>query len=277
MARDYVASSYWDEIYAAGYDESAVGYPNLARSLNRARYDVERRNVSRALRAASVAPPTRVLDIGSGTGIWIDFWTRHGASEITGVDLTEAAVDSLRRTWPQHRFVQCDVGEAGVSLPQGMDVVSAMSVLLHITDEARFEQALRSLMASVGAGGSLVLVEPLVVHRWWGEPFGPESNSLARPLATYERILREGGFRIVDLRPASCLLINVIDTRREIPFRLWERYWEWLGRLVGKREWLGALVGGLLRPLDLALTSVVANGPSAKVLVAQRAEPQGER
>jgi SAM-dependent methyltransferase len=277
MARDYVASRYWDEIYAAGYDESAVGYPTLARSLNRARYDVERRNVVRALRAAGVPPPRRVLDVGSGTGIWIDFWKQRGAAEIVGVDLTETAVDRLRARWPQHRFARCDIGEADASLPQEMDVVSAMSVLLHITDEDRFEQALRNLMASVAAGGSLVLVEPVVVHRWWGQPFGPQSNSVARRLATYERILREGGFRIVHLRPASCLLINVIDTRHEIPFRLWERYWEWLGRLVGRREWVGALAGGILRPLDLALTRVLRHGPSAKVLVARRADGQGPR
>ena len=266
----YVASSYWDEIYAAAYDESAVGYPELARSLNRARYDVERRNVLRAINAVQRPRPRRVLDVGSGTGIWIEFWRQRGASEIVGVDLAKAAVDRLSTRYPEYRFEQRDVGEPKASLPVEMDVVSAMSVLLHITDEARFENAMRNLMGSVTTDGILVLVEPLIVHRWWGEPFGPHSNSLARPLATYRRVLGEGGFEIADLRPSTWLLSNGIDTRRQLSFRLLADYWYWLSRLVGRRERVGTAVGSVLRPLDLALTRLTPNGPSAKVLVARR-------
>jgi SAM-dependent methyltransferase len=267
----YVASSYWDEIHKTAHDESAVGYPNLARSLNRARYDVERRNVIRAISAVEVARRPRVLDIGSGTGIWIDFWRELGASEILGVDLASAAVQRLRARYPEHRFEQRDIGEPGISLPTDMDVVSAMSVLLHITDDARFEQAMRNLMTSVAADGILILAEPVVVHRWWGEPFGPHSNSLARPLIAYSRILQAGGFEIVHLRPSTCLLSQVIDTRTRLSFRLLANYWYWLSRLVGRRERVGKAVGAVVRPVDLLLTRFAANGPSVKVLIATRA------
>lgn len=272
MTPEYIAPRYWAEIYEAAYDESAVGYPHLARSINRARYDVERRNVARALGAAGVSQPERVLDVGSGTGIWIDFWRRRGAREIVGVDLTKAAVERLRSRYPEHEFLQHDVGDADVSLPGDMDVASAMSVLLHITDDARFERALQNVLGCVREGGIVVLVEPVVVHRWWGEPFGPEANSKARPLATYASILSRAGFSIVDLRPTSCLLANVIDTRREFTFRVLERYWDLLAGLVGRHERRGRVVGALLRAVDLVATSVVPNGPSAKIIVARRTE-----
>jgi SAM-dependent methyltransferase len=205
--------------------------------------------------------------------IWIDFWRKFGVKQIVGVDLSPIAVDRLRSRYPEHEFLQMDVG-GKVSLPE-VDLVSAMSVLLHITDERRFEQALRNLAACVGPSGTLVLVEPVLVHRWWGPPFGPDANSKARPLATYARILGDSGFEIVDLRPASCLLTNVIDTRREITFRLLDRYWDLLGRIVGKRERLGRVVGAVLRPLDLLATRVVSDGPSAKIVVARRSAPHG--
>jgi SAM-dependent methyltransferase len=270
---EYVASQYWEEIFAQVYDESAVGFTNLSRSLNRARYDVERRNVLRALKAAGLErPPRRVLDVGSGTGVWIDFWRQRGATEIVGLDLTDTAVARLRVRYPQHQFLQCDVGDAHAALPGPMDIVSAMSVLLHITDEARFAQAMRNLMNSVRAGGHLVLVEPLVVNHWWGPPFGPSSNSIARPLGTYRRMLEDGGFRIVHLRPASCLLTNVADTRRQLSFRLLQDYWHLLSHRVGRRETAGALVAGVLRPIDLLLTRVAPHGPAAKVLIAERSE-----
>ena len=270
MKPEYIPQRYWDGVHDAADDERAVGYPNLARSINRARYDVERRNVARALETAGVARPDRVLDVGAGTGIWIDFWKQRGARTIVGVDLSEAAVQRLRKRYPEHEFLQRDLGDPDVSLPGSMDVVSAMSVLLHITDEARFERALEHLLACVADGGSLVLVEPLVVHRWWGAAFGAESNSKARPLAAYTRVLDRAGFQIVELRPMSCVLANVIDTRRKLSFRLMERYWDLLSRIVGRRERLGAVVAALLRPIDLVATRLVAPGPSSKVVVARR-------
>lgn len=267
---DYIAATYWRDIYAAGYDESAVGYPSLSRSINRARYDVERRNVARALDSADTVIPRRVLDVGSGTGIWIDFWKRRGAHEIVGVDLTSTAVDRLRARFPEHEFRQLDIGDATEPLPSEMDVVSAMSVLLHITDDARFERALERILGCVRPGGIVVLVEPAVVHRWWGKPFGPESNSKARSLSSYTSVFSRVGFTLVDLRPTSCLLSNVIDTRRQFTFHVLELYWDLLTRLVGRRERRGHVVGALLRPLDVVATSLLPNGPSSKVIVARR-------
>lgn len=271
MTGAYVPDRYWTELHRAADDERAVGYPYLARSINRARYDVERGSVRRALTDAGVASPKRVLDAGSGTGVWIDFWSREGAEDITGVDLTDVAVSRLRSRYPEHRFLRGDLCDG--QLPPGMDVVSAMSVLLHITDERRFERALNNLMGCVRPGGALVLVEPVLVHRWWGAPFGANGNSKARPLAAYERILRAGGFELRVLRPSCCLLTNVIDTRRLISFRLLDGYWRLLCRAVGTRQLLGRIVAPVLRATDLLATRMMPTGPSVKVLVARRIDP----
>jgi SAM-dependent methyltransferase len=270
VSPQYEAHTYWHQIHAAAADESAVGYPELATSFNRAMYEVMRRNVSRAISDAGLPRPERVLDVGSGTGMWIDYWRRMGAREITGVDLNQIAVRRLRVRYPEHEFLQLDLGEVDVELPRGMDVVSAMSVLLHITDDARFEQALRSVLGSVRCGGSIILIEPVIVHRYWGPPFGPESNSKPRPLHDYLRVLADAGFEMTALRPAACLLANVIDTRHNYSFRMLERYWSLLGALVGQRERLGRVVGGLLRAVDLKATHIVRPGTSAKIILARR-------
>jgi SAM-dependent methyltransferase len=269
-ALTYAPGRYWERQHGAADDERAVGHPDLARSLNRSRYDVERRNVVRALEQAGAERPDRVLDVGSGTGIWIDFWAQRGASEIIGVDLARAAVERLRARYPGRAFHQLDVSDPKIRLPGDLDVVSAMSVLLHITDEARFEHALRNLLGCLRVGGLLVLVEPAIVHRWWGPPFGPGNNSRARTLTTYERILRVHGFELVAVRPASCLLTNVIDTRHRTSFVLLDHYWRALGLIVGRRERLGRVAGSILRSVDLIATKLARTGPSAKVIIARR-------
>src|SRR5688500_18643814 len=75
-----------------------------------------------------------ILDVGSGTGFYVDRWLRLGA-RVTGLDLTEVAVRELGRSFPQARFVQGDIGaelEPLTLTPASFDAVSAFDVLFHI-------------------------------------------------------------------------------------------------------------------------------------------------
>jgi SAM-dependent methyltransferase len=268
----YQADRYWTELHDRGFDESTVGYPGIARSLNAGMYRAFLRAAGRTIDAAGLrARDARVLDVGSGTGIWIDFWERRGASEICGADLAQSSVDRLAVRWPHHRFVQVDIGDAAADLPGDNDIVSAMSILLHIVDDARFERAIANLGGALRAGGALITIEPAVVHRWWGPPFGPEANSKARPIRAYREALARAGLELELVRPATVLLANVVDTRSELTFRLLERYWWLLTQGVGPRERAGTLAAAALEPVDAAATILARTGPSAKVLLARKA------
>lgn len=96
-----------------------MGYPSLARTFNAAMYDVLRRNVTRALRATEVMDARRVRDIGSGTGIWIDYWRDQGATEITGAELDRAATTRLRQRYPQCEFLEREVGDPDPGFASG--------------------------------------------------------------------------------------------------------------------------------------------------------------
>jgi SAM-dependent methyltransferase len=268
----YAPQAYWDDLLGAQLDERGVGYPGLALALNRAMYDAERDQLARLLdeRGISVGPSSRVLDIGAGSGIWIDFWERRGAGAITGVDLTQAAVDGLSRRFPRHSFAQVDIGQAGGALAGPFDLISAMSVLLHITDEQRWRSALHTIASLLAPGGHAVLIEPLVVHRWWGPPFGPEANSKARPLEDWRAALAEADLQLVELRPATVLLGNVVDARSRLAFKLWSWYWLALGLGIGPRERPGRAAAAALSAIDRPLRRRLPGGPTAKLLLLQR-------
>jgi SAM-dependent methyltransferase len=271
-AQRYAPQAYWDDLLGTQLDERGVGYPGLALALNRAMYDAERDQLARLLddHGIAVGPSSRVLDIGAGSGVWIDFWERRGAGSITGVDLTEAAVSGLRRRFPRHAFAQVDIGQAEGALAGPFDVITAMSVLLHITDEERWRSALRSIAEALAPGGSAVLIEPLVVHRWWGPPFGPEANSKARPLADWRAALADAGLELVELRPATVLLGNVVDTRSRWAFKLWSWYWLALGLGIGPRERPGRVAAAVLSAIDRPLRRRLPGGPTAKLLLLRR-------
>lgn len=268
----YAPQTYWDDLLETQLDERGVGYPGLALALNRAMYDAERDQLARLLddRAISVGPSSRVLDIGAGSGIWVDFWDRRGAGAITGVDLTQAAVDGLRRRFPRHSFAQVDIGQPDGALAGPFDVITAMSVLLHITDDRRWQSALQAIAALLAPGGHAVLIEPLVVHRWWGPPFGPEANSKARSLQDWRAALAEADLELVELRPATVLLGNVVDTRSRWAFRALSWYWLALGLGIGPRERPGRVAAAILSAIDRPLRRRLPGGPTAKLMLLRR-------
>jgi SAM-dependent methyltransferase len=267
----YEPTSYWSELHARSADESTVGYPQLATSLNAAMYRSTQLAVERTLTEAGVeVTGSRVLDVGSGTGVWIDFWQRRGAAHLAGVDLAEPSVERLRSLWPTYAFSRVDIGDAGAELPGDNDLVSAMSILLHIVDDTRFRRAVANLAAALRPGGILIAIEPIVLHRWWGPEFGGDAASKARPVADYRAALDAARLELCLVRPATVLLANVVDTRREIVFRALERYWSLLTRAVGDREAVGRAAASVLGPLDALAIRLAKTGPSAKVLVARR-------
>lgn len=268
----YVARDYWDALLSEDPDERAVAYPHLGLALNRAMYDAEREQVARLLEAHGFGAraPGRVLDIGAGTGVWVDFWRRRGAASVVGADLTQGAVAALRRRFPDGEFVQADIGAADHGLQGPFDTISAMSVLLHITDDARWSRALETIAALLAPGGCVVLIEPLVRHRWWGPPFGAEANSKARTLAEWRPALERAGLTLRGVCPATVLLANVVDTRRRWAFRALHAYWEALAMGIGPRERPARAAALLLGALDRPLRRRMPGGPSAKVMLLTR-------
>ena len=86
-----------------------------------------------------------VLDIGCGTGFFIDRW-KSGVKRIVGIDITQVAVEKLRRQYPYVELHQMDIGDGAVGLSRNtFDAVSAFDVLYHIVDDAKYFAALGNI------------------------------------------------------------------------------------------------------------------------------------
>lgn len=266
----YEPQNYWDDLLGTKLDESGVAYPWLPISFNRAMYRSLLQATAKLLADHGIPTPERVLDIGAGTGIWVQFWRDAGTRDIVGLDLTDAAVAGLQQHFPDATFVQGDVGSESLPVTGPFDVVSAMSVLLHITDNERWQQAWTNIAHVLEPGGYVVLIEPLVAHQWFGTPFDEAANSKARPLAEYEAACRVAGLELVDVRPATVLLANPIDARSRASYRALSLAWASLNAAVRGSETRGRIAGALLGRLDPPLRRRLRNGPSAKLILARR-------
>jgi SAM-dependent methyltransferase len=265
----YEPDTYWENLLSGSFDSSGVAYAYLAVSFNDARYRAEQDVVRRALERhpSPSGRPSSALDVGCGTGIWIRFWGERGITDITGVDLTEVAIARLQRAGVPARLMRADVGEAGLELGRQFDLISAMSVLLHIVDPDRLSCAVGNLGRHLAPGGRLVLIEPVITQGWWGGDLGPKNNSRPRTREFWEAEFDRHGLELLEIRPVTFLLANPIDAPNSRMYQLWLRYWNLVLRYIGRRERVGAIAGRVLEWIDRPLRRSRLGGPSAKMMI----------
>jgi 2-polyprenyl-3-methyl-5-hydroxy-6-metoxy-1,4-benzoquinol methylase len=261
---DFDARTYWEERLAQDYSLTGVGFRRLGPSFNAWAYRVRRERFLAAVKRLDlVTAGAKVVDIGSGTGVYVSCWQDLGAT-VTGLDLTETAVEQLAKAYPEGTFVRADVSEKGLAEQLGSesaDAVSAMDVLFHVVDDAAFEQALLNIHDVLRPGGYF-LYSDLFVH---GET-RRIAHRVARPLDEIQRTLDKCGFDIVERTPLFVLMNDPLDTRNP----LYKGLWYAAAALISTSDKIGAFAGRKLYPLELKLTAKRTESPTTELMVARR-------
>ena len=270
----YSAIDYWSELHTRD-DLTTVGQSGLPPEINRWLYRILARNLRAFVRRERLSPPPpeRIFEVGSGTGEWIPFWRDLGVARIDGCDLVPAAVERLNMRWGDTgRFHVAEIGRPGpTDLPtdERYPLVTIMNVLLHVTDDERFERALRQVAELVEPGGSLLLVEPILRDPSFARPFDPGTTSRARPLDAYAGPLRSVGLDLVAMQAATVLANNPIEAGSPAAFRRYQKVWRWAARRTkanpAAARWIGPLLSGGDR---VALRTGAA--PSSKIALFTR-------
>ncbi|MBC7783338.1 MAG: class I SAM-dependent methyltransferase [Burkholderiales bacterium] len=154
-----------------------------------------------------VTEDTRILDVGSGSGRWVDFFTKHfRPKSLMGVDFAAAAVRLLNRWYPstprtELKFDVCDITKPDLDLFARFDLINIANVLFHIPENDRYVQAVRNLCNHLAPGGRIVTTEylPRVSMRtqWM----------MVRSRYEFEQIIAQAGLKIVETR-AFCFFSN---------------------------------------------------------------------
>jgi SAM-dependent methyltransferase len=242
---------------------AAVGFRGLGVGFNFWMYRVRRQVLHRALARAhlSVAGAT-VLDVGAGTGFYVREWLKLGAAHVSGIDLSAAAVEALQAEFPTAEFAREDISEpSDVWRSRRYDLVSAFDVLFHIVDDTRFARAIGNIASLTLPGGHLLLSDNFL--------HGPAirgEHQVSRSLAEIDDALSAAGLETVVRLPMFFLMNNPIDSHS----RLLRSSWRAVTRICYRSDRAGALLGGVMFPLELALTAVAHEGPSTELVVCRR-------
>jgi SAM-dependent methyltransferase len=194
----YDPREFWQRRLSEHFDLRGTGETGLSLAYNRACYALRLSVLERALREAGASLSGRsVLDVGCGTGFFTVYYLARGA-RVTGIDIAPVAIERLALRHPEARFVLADVSET--ALAERFDVVNVFDVLLHITDDARWEQAVRNVAAAVAPGGLLLVSDTFASYP------GLAAHNRSRPLATYRALLTAAGLTPGPLYPTHVLL-----------------------------------------------------------------------
>jgi ubiquinone/menaquinone biosynthesis C-methylase UbiE len=253
---------FWENRLAEDWTVSGVGYQALGRPFNAWMYRVRREVFLREVGTLGVSGASRVLDVGSGTGFYVDCWKEIGAGEVVGSDLTESAVSQLRQRIPEVKFVQVDITQAKDELPESsFDAVSCMDVLFHITDDDRYLAALSNLARVLRPGGAFVLSENFL-----NRPADRTAHQVSRTKEWIESALENAGFRVERRVPMLFLMNAQVDAPRP-----WRKIWGGALRAITLTRPTGWLAGAALYQVDRRLVSIVSESPTTELMICRRA------
>lgn len=197
---DFDARRFWQETLSAQFDLCGTGHPGLSAAYNQRCYDLRRAVLDQVLVKHRVPVAGRqALDAGCGSGFFVEYWLSRGA-HVTGVDLTDVAVQRLSERFPSASFEVGDLSSWRAS--RQYDVVSCFDVLFHIVDDDAWERAMTNLADAVAPGGYLVFTE----HFFDRVDVVQAGHNRSRGRAVYETALIARGLAVLDERPTHHLM-----------------------------------------------------------------------
>ncbi len=262
----YDPETFWETRLRGRFELAGVGFRGLGNAYNRALYRQRDVVLRRALRRFGIEPRgADIVELGPGTGFYVERWRDAGARSVVGLDITAVVPERLAERFPEYRFAQADVTRRWPVDDGSADLVTAFDVLFHIVDDAGFEAALGEAGRVLRPGGHL-LVSDLFLH-------GPAlrgHHQVSRSLADYERVLNAAGLDVLGRVPVFVTMHPAYDLppgrRRDLALR----WWAWLEATILANPRRGHRLGWGLGWVDRVLTKPFRGGPSTELLVARR-------
>jgi SAM-dependent methyltransferase len=265
-APSYDAAAYWSARLDGAVGLEAVGWLGLGEAYNRWLYLRRAAVFGRiARRYGWRRRPPSVLELGPGTGFYVRLWSRLSVRDLTGVDIAAPAVARLRRRFPTFQFLTGDIGRPLDLPPAAFDVVTALDVLFHLTDEAAFDQALATIARSLRPGG-IALISDLFPR---SSPIRLP-HQVSRTETTYRARLAAHGLEVERRWPVFVLMHPWAEPGGRVVTPAARLWWGLVTRLAGHVPGAGGPLGATLYAADGVLARLVGPGPSTQVWAVRR-------
>lgn len=250
--RTYNPKEYWSKHLEENFSLEGVGFTQFGGSYNKYLYKMRKKVLERVTSKYKIdVPSMRILNIGCGSGFYVDIWQRKGVTYLTGIDITAISARKLSAKYPNFDFYEADITSPALinTFPlnqRKFDVITAFDVLFHIVDDNKFEQAIKDISMLCSEDG-LIFITDIFPHKRPYVIFHQKS----RLLKDYVQVLSKNGIRMINRIPVHYLLNAPLDISNELLQKILLRLW-W-GSVVRMVERKTHLLGPCFFGADLAL------------------------
>lgn len=257
----YDPEAYWSERLAGDAGLEDAGWRGLGAAYNAWLYRRRAAVFRQVVRHYGWGRrPPSVLELGPGTGFYVDLWRRIGVRDLTGIEIAAPAVTRLRERFPGYHFLSGDIGRPISLPPHSFDVVTAFDVLFHITDDAAFRQAIATIARALRPGGVALITDLFPATT----PVRLAHHA-SRTAWQYREALTAQGLTVDHEWPVFVLMHPWAEPRPGVARMAARLWWGIVQRAAGHLPGAGGPLGAGLFALDSLLARVVRTGPSTRL------------
>ena len=260
---EFNPKDYWEERLSGDYSFRGVGDITLGVNYNNYIYKLRTYVINRLIRKSRIdIAGKRMIDIGPGTGFYVEQFKQHGCTDLCGIDITQKVVSELGNRYPAFRFYQADIGSADFTPPEsGFDIASSFDVLYHIVEDRKFENAIKNISAMIKPGGIFLYSDYFL-------PPGKRyeiTHMVCRDMNYVQDVLKSNDFTIEKKTPMF-VLMNTSFSRNFFM----KRFFDLVSRFIRKGETYGKIAGACLYPFEVGLVSTLSHSRSTEILVCRK-------
>lgn len=267
--KEYDPYRYWYELLSKDFSLSGVGFLGLGKAYNKWLYRARQRAFDRVVKKLPMYLGAKgVLDIGCGTGFYVNLWAERGVERLVGLDITEISVEKLSQEYPRYEFYVSDISEKEQPYKgDSFDVVTAFDVLFHIVDDEKFERSIQNISKFTKTGGYILISDNF--PKVYQEAVYCQKN---RTLEYYRQVFMKHGIDILHIKPIFFIMNAPVDLqgKRRIYKFIFKMTWRIIRRAVRSNESFGNLVGMFTYYLDYFIILFCKNSPTTKLLIAKK-------
>lgn len=282
---------YWNLRYQHGIDLSKSGLLGVGENFNKWMYKVKEHVFLRTVkpyiksfghrfeRKIDGCDIFRILDVGSGSGFYLDLWKKTDSlwGEITsyatihGNEISDTCIKHLYEKYSDIVFYYIDMsiceGDAKWSLIDCMksrfDIISCMDVLFHQTDNERYICMLKNMKHILADNGVIVFTENFVKHR-----IESAEHIIHRSSEEIERLFAQAGLSIVYRAPMLYFMNYPIDRS---PNSIMHKIWRRISGIASISPSWSYIMGMLLYPIERLMVRFAKDSPTVEIAIARKA------
>ena len=160
--RNYNAAEWWDDsFYTEGISDRQTISSRKSVFTAKYHYASMEMQILKYLHNNGISvDQSSVLDIGSGSGHWIDFYKSLGSLKITGIDVSLASFNYLKNKYSEDANIEIHKGKALEVIGElngDYDLVNAVGVMFHIVDDSEWQRTIYSVGKMLKKNGLFVI------------------------------------------------------------------------------------------------------------------------